>query len=206
MRIKLLILLVVMSQVLLSQIVRKVVIIDTTARWAPYGSGSDTTERWAPYGAGEDTAGRWAPAGPYPGLLAANNLNDVANKYTARANIDANKIAVCVNITSLTGTGVYRTTIPYSGTINSIRSVIDGALTVGDATITSAVNGVAVTGGVITIAYSGSAAGDWDWCVPSANNTVDGNSVLSFTVGGSNTANVGATITVLIETTYYEVP
>ncbi|MDP1137032.1 hypothetical protein Q6325_30845, partial [Klebsiella pneumoniae] len=62
---------------------------------------------------------------------------------------------------------VKRIVSPVAGDIALIQSVISGALTVGDATLTVSIGGVAVTGGALTIAQSGSAAGDVDSAEPS---------------------------------------
>ncbi len=78
---------------------------------------------------------------------------------------------------------------PVAGTITKIWTVIDGAITVGDAAITFELGGTAITGGAITIAYSGSAAGTIDSCVPTALNTVtQGQAIEIITDGGSTDA------------------
>lgn len=125
-------------------------------------------------------------------LVAANNLSDVASAATARANLGANKGELFVTIPSLVGTGVTRVPLPDRAvTITRIKSVIDAALADGDATLTAKINTTAITTGVITIAESGSAAGDQDECSPSALNVSDGaDDYLSFTVGGTNTADI----------------
>lgn len=95
-------------------------------------------------------------------------------------------------IASLTGAGVYRIVAPVAGTIVAIRSVLAGALATGDATVTASIGGVAVTGGVLTITQAGSAAGDVDAALPTAANAVSVGDVIALTVGGANSANVGA--------------
>lgn len=95
--------------------------------------------------------------------------------------------------------GPYRFTPSVSGTIVKIISNLQAALSTGDATITAAIGGVAVTNGVVTITQAGSAAGDVDLATPTAANTVVANvSDVSFTVGGTNSASVGAQLTVVI--------
>lgn len=88
--------------------------------------------------------------------------------------------------------------IPDGGKVVKIMSVIDNAISVADATLTAKIGGTAVTGGTITVAYSGSAAGDVDTCSPTAANTVtEGGSLEIETDGGSTTA-CRAGITVII--------
>ncbi|ANK79394.1 MAG: hypothetical protein TEF_00270 [Rhizobiales bacterium NRL2] len=141
-----------------------------------------------------DAQGVWVETGPQVlaspdgGLVAANNLSDVAAAATARANIGANKAYLTAKAADLSGTDVYRLVAPLAGDISKFRSVIDGALADGDATLTLSINGTPVTNGVITIAESGSAAGDVDVATPTAANTVEAGDVIEITVGGANSA------------------
>lgn len=59
-----------------------------------------------------------------------------------------------------------------AGSIVKISNVIDAAITVADAGLTFEIGGTAVTGGAITIANAGSAAGDVDSSTPSALNVI----------------------------------
>ena len=136
-----------------------------------------------------------APAGA---LLAANNLSDVAAAATARANIGANKAYLEIDATDLSGTDVYRTVATVAGDITKIWSIIEGALTTGDATLTGKIATTAITGGVITITQAGSAAGDVDSATPSAANTVAAGDDVNVTVGGTNASAVRARVIVEI--------
>ena len=78
---------------------------------------------------------------------------------------------------------------PWACTIDKIYTVIDTAITVGDATITAEIGGTLVTGSSITIATAGSAAGDVDSSTPSAANVLTaGQAVEIITDGGSTDA------------------
>ncbi|WP_054310507.1 hypothetical protein [Mesorhizobium sp. 1M-11] len=103
-----------------------------------------------------------------------------------------------VRVATLVGADVTRTIAAVKGRIVRLRSVIDGVLTTGDATITAAINGVEVTDGVITITQAGSAAGDVDEAVPTALNEVEPGDVISLTVGGTNATATPATVVVEI--------
>jgi fermentation-respiration switch protein FrsA (DUF1100 family) len=103
--------------------------------------------------------------------------------------------ALAVVIPTLQGSGVTRLVSPFAGTLTRLQSVIAGALATGDATITASINGTAVTGGVLTIAQAGSAAGDADAATPSAANAVAVGDVIALTVGGTNSNAVAATVT-----------
>jgi hypothetical protein len=112
----------------------------------------------------------------------------------------ANKLALTVAVDSLIGSGVYRVVTPVAGTVTKIYSVIDRALTTGNATLTGKIGTTAITNGAITITQAGSAAGDVDSATPSALHTVVAGDVLSVTVGGTNDASgSSATVTFLIE-------
>ncbi|HEY8035217.1 MAG TPA: hypothetical protein VIF37_06470 [Methylobacter sp.] len=130
-----------------------------------------------------------APAGA---LLAASNLSDLASAATARGNLGggANKMMLEIRDIDLVGanTEIKRVVSPIAGDIAKIYSVIDGALTTGDATLTAKIGAAAVTGGSITVTQAGSAAGDVDSVTPSAAKTVAVGDVLSITVGGTNDA------------------
>lgn len=157
---------------------------------------------------GLDDQGVWVAAGfgvlnaPGGALLAANNLSDVT-AATARANIGANKGSLQLKADDLVGanTKVYRVVAPRAGTMTKIYSVIDHALATGNATLTAKIGATAVTNGVITIAESGSAAGDVDEATPSANNTFAAGDVISVTVGGTND-DTDAGAEVVVEFTY----
>lgn len=62
--------------------------------------------------------------------------------------------------------------VPDGGTVIRIISCLSGAITATDAIITTYVNATAITGGAITIANSGSAAGDLDTVDPTGANAV----------------------------------
>lgn len=87
---------------------------------------------------------------------------------------------------------------PVAGTISRIQSVIDGALGTANAGITTEINGVAVTGGAITITQSGSAAGDVDVATPTAANTVAVGDVIEIITNGASTNTVRVNFTVTI--------
>lgn len=88
--------------------------------------------------------------------------------------------------------------VPDAGNIIKAFSVIDGAITGADAVLTLKIGGTAVTGGTMTVANSGSAAGDVDTCEPTAaRSVVEGDSIEVETDGGStNTVKAGICIVV----------
>ena len=88
---------------------------------------------------------------------------------------------------------------PIAGTITNIWTVIDGAIASVDAGITFELGGTAVTGGAITIGYSGSAAGIVDNSTPTALNTVTASGAIEIITDGASTNAVKAEV--LIEIT-----
>jgi len=109
------------------------------------------------------------------------------------------RVALPLRVATLVGTNVYRAVSPVAGRIVKIWSITEGVLTTGDATLTAKINGAAITGGVITIAQSGSAAGDIDSVEPTAANVVAVGDALSLTVGGTNATATVANVLFEIE-------
>ncbi|MDI1227359.1 MAG: hypothetical protein PSY14_06730 [bacterium] len=87
---------------------------------------------------------------------------------------------------------VIRFVAPFAGTIAKIRTVLNAALATGDATFTAAINGVAVTNGVVTATQAASAAGDRDEATPTAAKTFVAGDLITITVGGASTATATA--------------
>ena len=73
---------------------------------------------------------------------------------------------------------------PHAGAISKIYSVIDGPVGTADITITASIGATPVTGGVVTIAMAGSAAGDVDVATPSAANVVTAGQAIKLAVAG----------------------
>ena len=76
--------------------------------------------------------------------------------------------------------------VPDGGKIIKIITALQGAISGANAAITFEIGGTAVTGGAITVAHSGSAAGDIDTAEPTAaNNVVEGDFIALATDGAS---------------------
>jgi hypothetical protein len=155
-----------------------------------------------------DSLGVWVSIGydalvaPAGALVAASNLSDLASAATARGNLGGGADTVVLYLdpvsTKASDAAVTRVVSPVAGTIAKIFSVLNGALDAGDATLTGKIGSTAITGGVITIAESGSAAGDVDSATPSAAHTVAVGDVISLTGGGASTATGTASCLVVI--------
>lgn len=92
-------------------------------------------------------------------------------------------------------TAVARFICPFDAYVQRVQTVLTAALATGDATLTAAITGAGnITGGVVTITQSGSAAGDVDSATPTAasnDNECDEGEEVTVTVGGSSTAGTG---------------
>lgn len=83
----------------------------------------------------------------------------------------------------------------FRGKIKKISSALNGAIATADATLTAKIGGTAVTNGVITVAFSGSAAGDVDTATPSGANTFTEDQAIEIETDGASTNAVAVVIT-----------
>ena len=77
--------------------------------------------------------------------------------------------------------------IPDGGKIVKIITALQGAISGANAAITFEIGGTAVTGGAITVAHSGSAAGDVDTAEPTAANRVEQDGTIEMITDGGST-------------------
>ena len=76
--------------------------------------------------------------------------------------------------------------VPDGGRIIKIITALQGAITSADAAITFEIGGTAVTGGGITVANSGSAAGTVDTAEPTALNRVEQDGTIEMITDGAS--------------------
>lgn len=107
---------------------------------------------------------------------------------------ELNQYVVTLGIADLDTNATYYVVLPHAGTIDRIDSVIHSAIGTGDATITCNIGATPITGGAITIANAGSAAGDVDTVSPSAAKTVTAGQAVNCAVTGSNDGAARATL------------
>lgn len=94
------------------------------------------------------------------------------------------KDLITLDIADGSAEATYYVVCPNAGTISKIWTVIDGAVSTADITVTASIGATAVTDGVVTIATAASAAGDVDSATPSAANTVTAGQAVNFAVTG----------------------
>ena len=88
--------------------------------------------------------------------------------------------------------------VPDGGKIIKIATALQGAISGGDAAITFELGGTAVTGGAITVANSGSAAGDVDTAEPTAANDVLENGTIEMITDGASSGAKKLVVTFVI--------
>ncbi len=109
-----------------------------------------------------------------------------------------NKFFLTVSLADISTASSCWVVSPYAGNITKIYSVTDAAITTADAVITASIAGTPVTGGVITVTQSGSAAGDVDSCTPSAARTVTAGQAIKLTTNGASDTTCKAEFTIEI--------
>jgi hypothetical protein len=145
--------------------------------------------------------------------MTANVLNRIEqpgsgndNKYIFGGSVETEagqslkKIRLFASITDISTAGQIYVVSPVAGTITKIYSVINGAIATANSILTPKINNVAITNGAITVAFSGSAAGDVDSSTPTAANTITAGQAIEIeTDGGSaNTVEVVLTIEITL--------
>lgn len=86
----------------------------------------------------------------------------------------------------------------FDGKVTEIRTCLGGAITGANSVVTAKVAGTAMTNGTITVAYSGSAAGDVGTCYPSSANAVAAGSAIEIATDGASSTTQPLYITVVI--------
>ena len=121
--------------------------------------------------------------------IAGTSLTPTAAELNTLAGITAtaaelNESVLTMDIADLSVEATYYLVLPHAGDISKIWSVIDGAVVTADVTLTCNIGATPITGGVVTIATAGSAAGDVDSATPSAARTVTAGQAVNCVVTG----------------------
>lgn len=114
---------------------------------------------------------------------------------------DLNRRFVVIKITDVSTADEHYFAPGFRGKIKKVHTALGGAIGTADADITVKIDGTAVTGGVVTIATAGSAAGDYDSAVPTALNTFTATSVIEVETDGASTNTVPVLVTLELEAT-----
>ena len=109
-----------------------------------------------------------------------------------------NDYFLTVKLSDVSTAGSAYVVAPDNGKIIKIYSVLGGAIGTANAGITTEIDGAAVTGGAITIATAGSAAGDVDSAEPTAANSVEEGGVIEIITDGASTNTIPVEFTIII--------
>ena len=88
--------------------------------------------------------------------------------------------------------------IPDGGKVVKILTALQGAISGADAAITFEIGGTAMTNSAITVANSGSAAGDVDTSAPTAANRVEEGGTIEMITDGGSTGTAKLLVTFVI--------
>lgn len=135
-------------------------------------------------------------------LVSTNNLSDVGDAATARANLGANVGCITRSGIPLDADGTfYIPAPPVGGTITELRTAVEGATTTtGAPDVALQIDGTPVTDGAVAIAI-GTVVGEQDSATPSAANVFSDGENLEIDVT-ANSQDASATLSVTIEYTY----
>jgi len=128
------------------------------------------------------------------------SITHFKSHISAAAGVSGHKNSITVRIADISTLETLYVPLP-ACTVKKITSVLSGAITGADATITANRDAVALTNGVITLEVSGSGAGVIDSCEPTANNVFDGAQYLKLVGGGESTGVVPVLVTIEFDIT-----
>lgn len=111
------------------------------------------------------------------------SLKIAGTQVTATA-AEINETVLSLDIADASADATYYLVSPHAGTISKIYTVSDGTVSTADVTVTANIGATPVTNGAVTIATSGSAAGDIDSATPTAANTLTAGQALNLVVAG----------------------
>jgi len=124
--------------------------------------------------------------------IAAGQINTTSVK-------NVNKVFVTHVIDDISTAGSHWVVPGIAGNIVAISTVIDGVIATADCAMTFEIGGTAITSSAITIAYSGSAAGDVDTSTPTAARTVTAAQPVELISDGASTNTVRCTVTLELD-------
>jgi len=123
------------------------------------------------------------------------SITHFKSHISAGGGVSGHKNSVTVLIADVSTAETLYVALP-ACTVKKITSVLSGAITDADATVTAYRDAVALTDGVITLEVTGSGPGVMDSCEPSANNVFDGTHYLKLVGGGESTGVVPVLVTI----------
>lgn len=141
------------------------------------------------------------PKGAYSASAGTVYVADGAGSGSFTAINNLNKITLTYTFIDVSTASSQWVVCPIAGVITKIYSVLHGSITGVDTVLSFEIGGVAVTNGNITIAHSGSAAGDIDNSTPTAARTLTAGQAIEIISDGGSAGTTNATITFVIDVT-----
>lgn len=111
-----------------------------------------------------------------------------------------NKLVINARIDDVSTSGSIYVPIPVACTVNAVYTALGGPLTSANATITVR-NNADTSMGTITVAYSGSAAGDVDSLTPASNNTFTAGQRMRIDTDGGSTGTYPLVFSIVVTQT-----
>jgi len=140
-------------------------------------------------------------------LYAANGAGSGTHRKVTHASMDktsvknVNLIYLPYELVDVSTAGSTWLPCPLAGKITRIWSILHGAIATADVDLTFEIGGTLVTNGIITIAFSGSAAGDEDNSTPTAANVLTAGQGIEIITDGQSTNAINATLVFEIDVT-----
>jgi len=125
-------------------------------------------------------------------------LNSVAG--SAASAVERDQRCVNATIDDVSTAGQIYVVAPWAGTLIKVYSVLNGAIATADAVLTVKDHS-GDSAGTITIANSGSAAGDLDFLEPSSNNTFAAGEKIEVETSGASSNAVAVSLTLVFDIT-----
>lgn len=139
------------------------------------------------------------PKGASTAAATAVYISDGAGSGVWTALKNANRMVVQGFITDLSTAEDVYVAAPLAGKIIKAYAVIHNATSVANAVINLKIGGVAVTGGIITVVQSGSAAGSSYSCTPTAANTVTAGQAIQINNAAGSTTTTKTWVTIVLD-------
>lgn len=127
-------------------------------------------------------------------LIIKSNASGVVDTYDGMQP----DVVLTAYIADVSTAGQIYVVSPVAGAVKKIYTALNGAIGTADAVITPKIGGNAITNGAITIAYSGSAAGDVDSSTPTAANTVTAGQAIEIETDGASSNTIAVMVTIVI--------
>ena len=109
-----------------------------------------------------------------------------------------NEVMVSGQLLNVSSTSTVSMRAPFQGRVLKVGVTLGSAASTADATVTTKINGTAITGGVVTVTQAASAQGSTFSAVPTAANLVNEDDSIDATVTGTGTAGGPAAVWAVI--------